>query len=98
MTGQRAEGRGKMRVAQKLSFVAWVGLASVMIAASPALAGDACPAGTLGVSRIVEVDTTGGPWFGEPHGDRNLLSPREGGLTFYHGPSPKGQSATPCRP
>ena len=89
MSGQRAEGRGKMRVAQKLSFVAWVSLASVMIAASPALADDACPAGTLGVSRIVEVDTTGGPWFGEPHGDRNLLAPGEVVLTFDDGPSPK---------
>ena len=26
---------------------------------------EACPAGTLGVSRTIEVDTTGGPWFGE---------------------------------
>ena len=82
-----------MRVAQKLRFVAWVGLASVMIAVSPALAEDACPAGTLGVSRTVEVDTTGGPWFGEPHGDRNFLAPGEVVLTFDDGPSPKDTRA-----
>ena len=82
-----------MRVAQELRFVAWVSLASVMIAVSPALAEDTCPAGTLGVSRTVEVDTTGGPWFGEPHGDRNLLAPGEVVLTFDDGPSPKNTRA-----
>ena len=82
-----------MRVAQELRFVAWVSLASVMIAVSPALAEDACPAGTLGVSRTVEVDTTGGPWFGEPHGDRNFLAPGEVVLTFDDGPSPKDTRA-----
>jgi peptidoglycan-N-acetylglucosamine deacetylase len=54
-----------------------------------ARAEDACPAGTLGVSRVFEVDTTGGPWFGEPHGDRNFLAPGEVVLTFDDGPSPK---------
>jgi peptidoglycan-N-acetylglucosamine deacetylase len=49
---------------------------------------DACPAGTLGVSRTIEVDTTGGPWFGEPHGDRNFLAPGEVVLTFDDGPAP----------
>jgi peptidoglycan/xylan/chitin deacetylase (PgdA/CDA1 family) len=82
-----------MRVAQELRFLAWVGLASVMIAVSPASAEDACPAGTLGVSRTVEVDTTGGPWFGEPHGDRNFLAPGEVVLTFDDGPSPKDTRA-----
>jgi peptidoglycan/xylan/chitin deacetylase (PgdA/CDA1 family) len=40
------------------------------------------------VSRTIEVDTTGGPWFGEPHGDRNFLAPGEVVLTFDDGPSP----------
>lgn len=53
-----------------------------------ARADDTCPAGTLGVSRTIEVDTTGGPWFGEPHGDRNFLAPGEVVLTFDDGPSP----------
>jgi peptidoglycan/xylan/chitin deacetylase (PgdA/CDA1 family) len=51
-------------------------------------ADEACPAGTLGVSRSIEVDTTGGPWFGEPHGDKNFLAPGEVVLTFDDGPSP----------
>ena len=41
------------------------------------LAGDARPAGTLGVFRILEADTTGGPWYGEPHGDPSFLAPGE---------------------
>lgn len=52
-------------------------------------ADEACPAGTLGVSRTIEVDTTGGPWFGEPHGDPNFLAKDEVVLTFDDGPSPK---------
>jgi peptidoglycan-N-acetylglucosamine deacetylase len=54
----------------------------------PAHAEETCPAGALGVSRTIEVDTTGGPWFGEPHGDRNFLAPGEVVLTFDDGPSP----------
>jgi peptidoglycan/xylan/chitin deacetylase (PgdA/CDA1 family) len=49
---------------------------------------ETCPADTLGVSRVIEVDTTGGPWFGEPHGDPNFLAPKEVVLTFDDGPSP----------
>lgn len=49
---------------------------------------DTCPASTLGVSRIIDVDTTGGPWFGKPHGDPNFLAPKEVVLTFDDGPSP----------
>ena len=37
---------------------------------------------------ILEVDTTGGPWYGEPNGDPNFLAPGEVVLTFDDGPSP----------
>jgi len=50
---------------------------------------DACPANSLGVSRTAEVDTTGGPWFGEPHGNRDFLAPGEVVLTFDDGPVPR---------
>jgi peptidoglycan-N-acetylglucosamine deacetylase len=43
----------------------------------------------LGVSRIIKIDATGGPWFGAPHGDADLLSRGEVVLTFDDGPSPK---------
>jgi peptidoglycan/xylan/chitin deacetylase (PgdA/CDA1 family) len=76
-------------------------LASIAVGASPALASSSspatadatCPAGALGVERVVEVDTTGGPWFGSPHGDPNLLRPGEVVLTFDDGPSPKDTGA-----
>lgn len=54
-----------------------------------ARADGACPAGALGVSRTIEVDTTAGPWYGEPRGDPNFLAPGEVVLTFDDGPSPK---------
>jgi peptidoglycan-N-acetylglucosamine deacetylase len=53
----------------------------------------ACPASALGVSRTAEVDTTGGPWFGEPHGDRDFLAPGEVVLTFDDGPAPRSTRA-----
>jgi peptidoglycan-N-acetylglucosamine deacetylase len=40
----------------------------------------------LGVSRVIDIDTTGGPWLGGPHGDRELLAPGEVVLTFDDGP------------
>lgn len=61
---------------------------AVLALSPPARAVDACPASALGVSRTIEVDTTGGPWFGEPHGDPNFLKPGEVVLTFDDGPSP----------
>jgi peptidoglycan/xylan/chitin deacetylase (PgdA/CDA1 family) len=77
-----------MRLMRKLRFV----IPAVFMAGLPvspwAHADDACPAGTLGISRTIEVDTTGGPWFGEPHGDPNFLKPGEVVLTFDDGPSP----------
>jgi peptidoglycan-N-acetylglucosamine deacetylase len=66
-------------------------LVGAWLAQSPAAGAQeaACPAGTLGVSRTAEVDTTGGPWFGEPHGDRDFLAPGEVVLTFDDGPAPR---------
>jgi peptidoglycan-N-acetylglucosamine deacetylase len=48
-----------------------------------------CPPDALGVSRVVEIDTSGGPWFGAPLGDRELLVPGEVVLTFDDGPMPR---------
>jgi peptidoglycan/xylan/chitin deacetylase (PgdA/CDA1 family) len=42
----------------------------------------------LGVARSVEIDTTGGPWLGAPHGDPDLLKAGEVVLTFDDGPVP----------
>ena len=42
----------------------------------------------LGVSRVIDIDSTGGPWFGEPYGNRKLLVPGEVVLTFDDGPKP----------
>ncbi len=62
----------------------------LMLAGLPgAAAEEVCARDTLGVSRVAEVDTTGGPWFGEPHGDRSFLADREVVLTFDDGPHPK---------
>lgn len=72
----------------KRSFVVPALVAAALSMPQQARADDTCPAGTLGVSRTIEVDTTGGPWFGEPHGDRNFLAPGEVVLTFDDGPSP----------
>lgn len=47
-----------------------------------------CAPGSLGISRTIEVDTTGGPWFGAPKGDPDFLRPKEVVLTFDDGPSP----------
>ena len=48
---------------------------------------------TLGVSRTIDVDTTGGPWFGTPEGDPNFLAPGEVVLTFDDGPAPSSTRA-----
>jgi len=47
----------------------------------------------LGVSRVIDIDTTGGPWFGGPHGDHELLAPGEVVLTFDDGPRPHSTRA-----
>ena len=48
-----------------------------------------CAPGTLGVSRVAEIDATGGPWFGTPHGDPDFLAAGEVVLTFDDGPTSK---------
>jgi peptidoglycan-N-acetylglucosamine deacetylase len=77
-----------MRLISKLRFVVPAAYAACLVLPMQAYADEACPAGALGVSRTIEVDTTGGPWFGEPHGDPNFLKPGEVVLTFDDGPSP----------
>ncbi|WP_045835462.1 polysaccharide deacetylase family protein [Hyphomicrobium sp. 99] len=74
---------------RNLSLAASAVIAAAIGTLAPALADDACPAGTLGVSRTIEVDATGGPWIGAPLGDPNFLAPGEVVLTFDDGPSPK---------
>lgn len=77
-----------MQAARILTLAA-VATATVALAADIAEAGEqACAAGTLGISRTIEVDTTGGPWFGAPKGDPKFLQPKEVVLTFDDGPSP----------
>ena len=57
---------------------------------APGQAQEDCTArNVLGVSRSIEIDTTGGPWFGEPRGDPDFLAPGEVVLTFDDGPSPR---------
>lgn len=77
-----------MRVSLRLGFVIPAAIAVGLSALPQAWADDACPAGTLGVSRTIDVDTTGGPWFGSPHGDPNFLAKGEVVLSFDDGPSP----------
>ncbi len=62
--------------------------AFMMLSSVPASAEGTCPrAGTLGVSRTVEIDTTGGPGFGMEHYKAyDFLEPKEVVLTFDDGP------------
>lgn len=46
-------------------------------------------AGAIGTSRVIEIDTTGGPQFGEQYPPSGLLQPGEVALTFDDGPHPK---------
>jgi len=78
-----------MRAAGRLRVATVVAALMVIVPNSAVHAGDTCPAGTLGVSRILEVDTSDGPWFGEPNGDPNFLAPGEVVLTFDDGPFPR---------
>jgi peptidoglycan-N-acetylglucosamine deacetylase len=70
---------------------AWLGVAcALLVQLSQAGAQEACGGpDKLGVARIAEIDTTGGPWFGAPLGDPDFLSPGEVVLTFDDGPVPK---------
>jgi peptidoglycan/xylan/chitin deacetylase (PgdA/CDA1 family) len=65
--------------------------AAVVLLVQPLQAGaeQVCAPNTLGVSRTVEIDTTGGPWFGTPRGDPAFLAAGEVVLTFDDGPMPK---------
>src|SRR5262245_35106441 len=63
----------------------------MLLAAAPVAAQDC--ANALGVSRTIEIDTTGGPWFGAPQGDPNFLAPGEVVLSFDDGPGPQSTRA-----
>ena len=69
-------------------WVAFIIFAAAAVPADYAAAESACPrAGTLGVSRTVEIDTTGGPGFGMEHYKAyDFLQPKEVVLTFDDGP------------
>lgn len=71
---------------RKARIAAWL-VSLTVLAAHSALAQETC-VDALGVARTVEVDATGGPWFGAPHGDPNFLAPGEVVLTFDDGPTP----------
>ncbi len=71
-------------------FVALIA-ASVLVTATPAIAQTSCPGNpnALGISRTVEIDTTGGPGFGlEHYKAHDFLLPQEVVLTFDDGPWP----------
>jgi peptidoglycan/xylan/chitin deacetylase (PgdA/CDA1 family) len=69
------------------TIAAWGLAAAILFGGSPLKAEEACATpDALGVSRTIEVDTTGGPWFGEPHGNPDFLQPGEVVLTFDDGP------------
>jgi peptidoglycan/xylan/chitin deacetylase (PgdA/CDA1 family) len=70
--------------------------ASVQAPAVAARAGSSCPGNpdALGVSRVVEIDTTGGPGFGFEHfKSYDFLREGEVVLTFDDGPWPKNTHA-----
>jgi peptidoglycan-N-acetylglucosamine deacetylase len=70
--------------------VVWLCAVGALLARPPAVkAGQTCPAGALGVTRVAEIDTTGGPWFGSPQGDPAFLAQGEVVLTFDDGPVPR---------
>src|SRR5689334_3440122 len=65
----------------------FISAAAVWMAA-PTLAQDACKASPnqLGVSREIEIDTTGGPRFGFQYKEQDLLADGEVVLSFDDGP------------
>ena len=70
----------------------------VMVAASAVRSEDNLTkcADTLGVSRVAEVDTTGGALFGDQYPPTTLLQKGEVVLTFDDGPNPKTTSTSRC--
>src|SRR5262245_47168973 len=74
-----------MRLVWTVCACVWALLAAPLAAGAQ----QACDASKgIGVARTVDVDTTGGPWFGEPPGNPEFLAPGEVVLTFDDGPSP----------
>jgi peptidoglycan-N-acetylglucosamine deacetylase len=73
-----------MRYAGTATFLAFF----TVLMAQPGRAEEAC-ANALGVSRTIEIDAKGGPWFGAPQGDPDFLAPGEVVLTFDDGPTPR---------
>src|SRR6185295_7180082 len=70
-------------------WIGWCSLALVLLIATPLRAEETCKSpDALGVSRTIEVDTTKGPWFGEPLGNPDFLQHGEVVLTFDDGPAP----------
>ena len=75
-----------MRIAKS----AWLCVLWTVFAVAPGQAQQGCTASNiLGVSRTIEVDTAGGPWFGAPYGNPDFLAPGEVVLTFDDGPVPR---------
>ena len=71
-----------------------ISLICVLIGFAPSLAAGTCPDGRdgLGVSRIVEIDTSNGPLYGDMTKyvrEESFLGPKEVVLTFDDGPMPR---------
>ena len=83
--------RARLPLGEDMRVLAAILCAVGVLLALPAVASaePTCAAGTLGVSRTAEIDATNGPWFGEPHGDRDFLARGEVVLTFDDGPAPR---------
>jgi peptidoglycan/xylan/chitin deacetylase (PgdA/CDA1 family) len=68
------------------TIAAWCLAAAILFGGSGLKAEEACTTpDALGVARTIDVDTTGGPWYGEPFGNRDFLKPGEVVLTFDDG-------------
>ncbi len=80
--------RGRMRTATTTHATAAAAICLLLLGAGPSAA-KVCtdPARRLGVSRVIEIDTTGGPKFGQQqYKDHQLLQDGEVILTFDDGP------------
>ncbi len=75
-----------MRAIRTLGLACWV--LAVMGAAAGAEQACIPGPGVLGVSRVLEIDTSGGPRFGFQYKEADLLAPGEVVLTFDDGPLP----------
>jgi peptidoglycan/xylan/chitin deacetylase (PgdA/CDA1 family) len=88
MIGRRAASFG---VVLGAAIALALGVTSAAANTSEDAAGIACehPAGSvLGTSRVIEIDTTGGPTYGDQYPPSGLLKPGEVVLTFDDGPFP----------